>query len=54
MSSDTRGRVSLKGITLTQEMLDLVRMSPLQWGKSNTFFLLDVVFFNFSGMHINN
>ncbi|KAJ9597832.1 hypothetical protein L9F63_011327, partial [Diploptera punctata] len=31
LTSDTRGRVSLKGITLTQEMLDLVRMSPLQW-----------------------
>lgn len=32
-SSETRGRISLKGITLTPEMLDLVRMSPVQWGK---------------------
>jgi hypothetical protein len=32
LSNGARGRVSLKGITLTQEMLDLVRMSPLQWG----------------------
>ncbi|PSN54921.1 hypothetical protein C0J52_01648 [Blattella germanica] len=31
LSSDTRGKVSLKGIILTPEMLDLVRMSPLQW-----------------------
>ncbi|XP_069696670.1 protein brunelleschi isoform X2 [Periplaneta americana] len=31
LSSDTRGKVSLRGITLTPEMLDLVRMSPLQW-----------------------
>ncbi|KDR24045.1 NIK- and IKBKB-binding protein-like protein [Zootermopsis nevadensis] len=31
LSTGTRGRVSLKGITLTPEMLDLVRMSPLQW-----------------------
>ncbi|XP_066993209.1 protein brunelleschi [Anabrus simplex] len=31
VSSDTRGRVSLRGITLTPEMLDIVRMSPVQW-----------------------
>ncbi|XP_049774968.1 protein brunelleschi [Schistocerca cancellata] len=30
-ASDTKGRISLSGITLTPEMLDLVRMSPLQW-----------------------
>ena len=33
MSSGVRGRVSLKGITLTPEMLDFVRTSPLQWGR---------------------
>lgn len=33
-STDTTGKATLKGITLTPEMLDLVRMSPLQWGKS--------------------
>lgn len=31
VSSGVRGRVSLKGITLTPEMLDFVRTSPLQW-----------------------
>jgi hypothetical protein len=38
LSTDTRGRVSLKGITLSPEMMDLVRMSPLQWGMK--YFLL--------------
>lgn len=33
VSSGVRGRVSLKGITLTPEMLDIVRTSPLQWGR---------------------
>lgn len=33
VSSGVRGRVSLKGITLTPEMLDFVRTSPLQWGR---------------------
>ncbi|XP_018334201.1 protein brunelleschi [Agrilus planipennis] len=31
MSTDTRGKASLKGITLTPNMLDIVRMSPIQW-----------------------
>lgn len=34
LSTETKGKATLKGITLTPEMLDLVRMSPLQWGKS--------------------
>lgn len=37
LSTDTRGKATLKGITLTPEMLDLVRMSPLQWGKNGSF-----------------
>lgn len=32
LSTETKGKAILKGITLTPEMLDLVRMSPLQWG----------------------
>ncbi|XP_044738688.1 protein brunelleschi [Chrysoperla carnea] len=31
LGTDTKGKVSLKGITLTPNMLDLVRMSPLNW-----------------------
>lgn len=33
LSTDMYGKVSLKGITLTPDMLDLVRMSPLNWGE---------------------
>ncbi|XP_063537135.1 protein brunelleschi [Cydia strobilella] len=32
--SDTRGRASVKGITLSQAMMDIVRMSPLNWEVS--------------------
>lgn len=35
---DTRGKASLKGITLTGDMLDEVRMSPLVWGEKNLLF----------------
>ncbi|XP_033330236.1 trafficking protein particle complex subunit brun isoform X2 [Megalopta genalis] len=31
LGTDAVGKASLSGITLTQDMLDLVRMSPLQW-----------------------
>lgn len=27
------GRASVRGITLSQAMIDIVRMSPLNWGK---------------------
>lgn len=30
---ETDGKASLKGITLSADMLDEVRMSPLAWGK---------------------
>lgn len=33
LATETRGKATLKGITLTPTMLDIVRMSPLQWGK---------------------
>jgi hypothetical protein len=33
LGTDTRGKASLKGITLTNDMLDEVRMSPLIWRK---------------------
>lgn len=33
LGTDTRGRASLRGITLNNDMLDEVRMSPLTWGK---------------------
>ena len=33
LSSETKGSASVKGITLTPNMLDIVRMSPLQWGN---------------------
>lgn len=29
----TCGKASLKGISLTNDMLDVVKMSPLQWGR---------------------
>lgn len=34
LGTDTRGRASLKGITLNSDMLDEVRMSPLSWGEN--------------------
>ncbi|XP_030020287.2 protein brunelleschi [Manduca sexta] len=34
MQSDITGRASVKGITLSQTMLDIVRMSPLKWEVS--------------------
>lgn len=33
LGTDLTGKASLAGITFTQDMLDLVRMSPLEWGK---------------------
>lgn len=35
-ASGTTGKASLKGISLTTDMLDIVRMSPLQWGNDIT------------------
>lgn len=35
LGTDSSGRAVLSGITLARDMLDLVRMSPLQWGKQN-------------------
>ncbi|KAB0793804.1 hypothetical protein PPYR_13424 [Photinus pyralis] len=34
LSLNTKGKASLKGITLTPNMLDIVRMSPLNWEVS--------------------
>ncbi|KAF5285809.1 hypothetical protein FQA39_LY04270 [Lamprigera yunnana] len=34
MALNTRGKATLKGITLTPNMLDIVRMSPLNWEVS--------------------
>ncbi|XP_048482017.1 protein brunelleschi [Plutella xylostella] len=31
LGSETRGRAGVRGITLSQAMVDIVRMSPLQW-----------------------
>ncbi|XP_014204812.1 protein brunelleschi isoform X2 [Copidosoma floridanum] len=31
LGTESKGRATLSGLTLTQDMLDLVRMSPLQW-----------------------
>lgn len=33
LGTDNRGIALLKGINLTLRMLDIVRMSPLNWGK---------------------
>lgn len=33
LATETKGKATLKGITLTPSMLDIVRMSPLNWGK---------------------
>lgn len=32
-ASGSTGKASLKGISLSYDMLDIVRVSPLQWGK---------------------
>lgn len=34
LATETKGKATLKGITLMQQMLDIVRMSPLNWGES--------------------
>lgn len=39
LSLNVEGKATLKGITLTPNMLDIVRMSPLNWGKKNLVFL---------------
>uniref|UniRef100_A0A6P7GIX4 Protein brunelleschi-like n=1 Tax=Diabrotica virgifera virgifera TaxID=50390 RepID=A0A6P7GIX4_DIAVI len=40
LGTDSRGVASLKGINLTPRMLDIVRMSPLGWGK----FIFSLIF----------
>lgn len=35
-TTDIKGIASLKGINLTPRMLDIVKMSPLDWGKCDT------------------
>lgn len=32
LQNDIVGKASVKGITLSQGMMDIVRMSPLNWG----------------------
>lgn len=32
LGTETKGKATLKGITLTSTMLDIVRMSPVSWG----------------------
>lgn len=34
LGTESKGSANLSGLILTQNMLDLVRMSPLQWGKT--------------------
>lgn len=31
--TERTGKASLRGITLSMDMLDIVRMSPINWGK---------------------
>lgn len=55
-ATDSTGVASLKGITLNSRMLDVVRMSPLEWGKRMSMSLsLSVCFdsFFFSEVKIN-
>lgn len=33
LGTETRGKATLKGITLTSALLDIVRMSPVSWGE---------------------
>lgn len=33
IGTESTGKASISGISLSQDMLDLVRMSPLQWGE---------------------
>lgn len=35
-SLDVSGKASLNGITLTSDMLDVVRIAPIQWGRSRS------------------
>lgn len=36
LQSGVSGRATVKGITLSQTMIDIVRMSPLNWGECTT------------------
>ncbi|KAL6263112.1 hypothetical protein P5V15_005912 [Pogonomyrmex californicus] len=40
LGTESTGKATLSGITLTQNMLDLVRMSPLQWGVYNAIYFI--------------
>lgn len=42
LGTDTKGKATLKGITLTSAILDIVRMSPVSWGW---FFFMTIKFF---------
>lgn len=41
-SIDIRGHAMLRGISLTAAMLDIVRMSPLNWGNAQYIFYKNV------------
>ena len=44
LGTDLTGKASLAGISLTQDMLDLVRMSPLQWGNCLFFIIIKIIY----------
>lgn len=44
LTSDSKGVASLKGINLTASMLDIVRMSPLDWGIHFFFIFCSLLF----------
>lgn len=43
LGTESKGKATLSGLTLTQDMLDLVRISPLQWGKFSLSVNLDLI-----------
>lgn len=38
LMGNRQGKATLKGITLSSHMLDIVRMSPINWGSYSLFF----------------
>lgn len=53
LATETKGRAVLKGITLTPPMLDIVRMSPLTWGKYLIFYAPNILNFFVPDVSIN-
>lgn len=51
LENNIKGKASVKGITLSQGMMDIVRMSPLNWGKFSQVCILISVFSQINLIH---